>query len=43
VREHNGEIFCHNNEDGQGATFIVRLPAVTETATMSASAGVVYR
>ena len=43
VREHGGEIFCHNHQDGPGATFIVRLPAVSETATMSASAGVVER
>ena len=43
VREHNGEISCHNNEDGSGATFIVRLPAVVESASMSARAGVVYR
>jgi PAS domain S-box-containing protein len=27
VKEHGGEILCHNNTDGQGATFIVRLPA----------------
>ena len=40
VREHAGEIFCHNNESGPGATFIVRLPAVVQTATMGASAGV---
>jgi PAS domain S-box-containing protein len=41
VREHAGEIFCHNNEDGPGATFIVRLPAISETATLGASVGVV--
>ena len=41
VREHGGEILCHNNTDGDGATFIVRLPAVTETASMGAAAGVV--
>jgi two-component system NtrC family sensor kinase len=27
VREHGGDIFCHNNAGDQGATFIVRLPA----------------
>jgi PAS domain S-box-containing protein len=27
VKEHGGEILCHNNLGGQGATFIVRLPA----------------
>ena len=32
VREHGGEILCHNNADGEGATFIVRLPAVSEAA-----------
>jgi signal transduction histidine kinase len=37
VREHGGEILCHNNVDADGATFIVRLPAVSETA----SAGVI--
>ena len=26
IREHAGEILCRNNQDGQGATFIVRLP-----------------
>ena len=43
VREHAGEIFCHNNETGPGATFIVRLPIVAETAMMGASVGVVQR
>jgi PAS domain S-box-containing protein len=38
VREHGGEILCHNNTDGKGATFIVRLSAVSETAS---AAGVV--
>ena len=33
VREHGGEILCNNNTDGDGATFIVRLPAVSETAS----------
>ena len=26
VREHGGEIVCLNHEDGEGATFVVRLP-----------------
>jgi two-component system, NtrC family, sensor kinase len=43
VREHAGEIFCHNNDDGPGATFIVRLPVFSEPVMMSASAGVVQR
>ena len=30
VREHGGEILCHNNADGEGATFIVRLPALAD-------------
>ena len=40
VREHGGEIACHNNSDGQGATFIVRLPAVSELVSVGAAAGV---
>ena len=41
VREHAGEIFCHNNESGPGATFIVRLPVFSEAASVGASAGVI--
>jgi PAS domain S-box-containing protein len=41
VREHGGEILCHNNEDGEGATFVVRLPAVPESAAASASSGMI--
>jgi two-component system NtrC family sensor kinase len=40
VREHGGEILCHNNENDEGATFIVRLPAVSEAASVGAAAGV---
>jgi two-component system NtrC family sensor kinase len=29
VREHGGEIACLNHEDGEGATFVVRLPIHT--------------
>src|ERR1700732_307054 len=36
VRAHGGEILCHNNEDGQGSTFIVRVPIATEAATTAA-------
>jgi PAS domain S-box-containing protein len=43
VREHGGEILCHNNTGGQGATFIVRLPATPETASVGAVAGVIQR
>ena len=40
VREHGGEISCHNNSDGEGATFIVRLPAAAEVVSIGAAAGV---
>ncbi len=39
VKEHGGEILCHNNTDGQGATFIVRLPATGRAVSVSAAAG----
>ena len=41
VKEHGGEILCHNNTGGQGATFIVRLPAASHTASISVAAGVI--
>jgi two-component system NtrC family sensor kinase len=40
VREHGGEILCHNNPDSEGATFIVRLPVATDAASFGAIAGV---
>ncbi len=40
VREHGGEIVCHNNPDSEGATFIVRLPVASEAASFGAVAGV---
>jgi PAS domain S-box-containing protein len=40
VKEHGGEILCHNNIAGQGATFIVRLPAIPHTASFGVAAGV---
>jgi two-component system NtrC family sensor kinase len=40
VREHGGEILCHNNPDSVGATFIVRLPVASEPASFGAAAGV---
>jgi PAS domain S-box-containing protein len=40
VHEHGGEILCHNNSGGQGATFSVRLPVAPETASVGAAAGV---
>ena len=39
VREHGGEITCRNNSDGEGATFMVRLPAVSESAAVAAAVG----
>jgi signal transduction histidine kinase len=43
VREHGGEILCHNNAGAEGATFIVRLPAVSESASLGMAAGVIQR
>jgi PAS domain S-box-containing protein len=43
VREHGGEILCHNNQGAEGATFIVRFPAAPETASVGAAAGVIQR
>ena len=40
VREHGGEILCHNNASGRGATFIVRLPTVVQAASFGIAAGV---
>jgi two-component system NtrC family sensor kinase len=40
VREHGGEILCHNNLDSEGATFTVRLPVAADSATFGAAAGV---
>jgi PAS domain S-box-containing protein len=40
VREHGGEIICHNNLDSEGATFMVRLPVASESASFGAGAGV---
>ncbi|MGA8431418.1 MAG: PAS domain S-box protein [Candidatus Sulfotelmatobacter sp.] len=41
VKEHGGDIHCHNNTDGQGATFIVRLPAAEHTSSLGVAAGVI--
>jgi PAS domain S-box-containing protein len=43
VHEHGGEILCQNNTGGPGATFVVRLPATPETASVGAAAGVIQR
>jgi len=40
LKEHGGEILCHNNTGGPGATFIVRLPAASHTASLGVAAGV---
>jgi PAS domain S-box-containing protein len=43
VHEHGGEILCQNNTGGPGATFVVRLPATPETASVGVAAGVIQR
>ena len=37
VRAHGGEILCWNNEGETGSTFVVRLPAATETSLAAAA------
>ena len=37
VRAHGGEILCWNNEGETGSTFVVRLPAISETALAAAA------
>jgi two-component system NtrC family sensor kinase len=41
VREHGGEILCHNNPNGEGATFLLRLPTASAPASVGAAAGVI--
>jgi PAS domain S-box-containing protein len=41
LKEHGGEILCHNNTDRPGATFIVRLPAASHTASLGVAAGAI--
>lgn len=36
VREHGGEILCHNNAGQEGSTFVVRLPVAAHAATLAA-------
>jgi two-component system NtrC family sensor kinase len=36
MKEHGGEILCHNNMDGEGATFIVRFSVMTTPALQPA-------
>lgn len=40
VKEHGGEILCHNNSDGHGATFVVRLPSASHSSSLGVAAGV---
>ncbi|HZQ94165.1 MAG TPA: PAS domain S-box protein [Candidatus Sulfotelmatobacter sp.] len=40
LKEHGGEISCHNNVAGVGATFVVRLPAASHAASLGVAAGV---
>ena len=40
LKEHGGEILSHNNTGSTGATFIVRLPAASHTASLGVAAGV---
>ncbi len=35
LHEHGGDIACHNNADGEGATFTVRLPALAVGAIVA--------
>ena len=37
VRAHGGEILCWNNDAEVGSTFVVRLPAATETSLTAAA------
>jgi two-component system NtrC family sensor kinase len=41
VREHGGEVLCHNNAGGEGATFVVRLPVTSEPASPGVAVGVI--
>jgi len=43
VHEHGGEILCFNNAGADGATFTVRFPAASESASVGAAAGVIQR
>ena len=43
VHEHGGEILCQNNAGGEGATFVVRFPAASDSASIGAAAGVLQR
>jgi len=38
VRDHRGEVLCQNNENGPGATFVVRLPSARDKAVAAVAA-----
>ena len=38
VREHGGEIVCHNNQDSEGAIFVVRFP-LSQSSSFEATPG----
>jgi two-component system NtrC family sensor kinase len=43
VRDHRGEVLCHNNETGPGATFIIRVPAARDKNIAGMAAANVMR
>ncbi|HEX7959267.1 MAG TPA: HAMP domain-containing sensor histidine kinase, partial [Terriglobales bacterium] len=40
MREHGGEISCFNNNDGSGATFLLRIPVKAQSMLLAAGAGI---
>jgi len=38
VREHGGDILCHNNQGRPGATFVVRLPSMRQVVAQASAA-----
>lgn len=40
MREHGGEISCFNNNDGPGATFLLRIPVQAQSMAFVAGAGI---
>lgn len=41
VRDHRGEVLCQNNDNGPGATFIVRLPAFRDETMLASAASTI--
>jgi two-component system NtrC family sensor kinase len=39
VRQHGGEVFCHNNAGSPGATFTIKLPQHQQTKAAAATVG----